>query len=108
MTNFFKKITHRNGYTKSDIKLIQEAAKKHQMEIIPLIQTFGHLEWILKLHEFKSYRDDRNLPLVISPCLNATYILFEGYFEFFSMNKIFIENMELFRSLTTNIGYASE
>lgn len=75
----FLKITHRSGYTRSDIKLIQESAKKHQLEVIPLVQTFGHLEWILKLNEFKSYRDFRNLPTVISPCFNATYVLLEGY-----------------------------
>ncbi|CAF4539694.1 unnamed protein product, partial [Rotaria sp. Silwood2] len=62
-------ISHHGAYTKSDIALIQEAAKKHGIEIIPLIQTFGHLEWILKLDRFKSYRDDLNLPMVISPYL---------------------------------------
>ncbi len=73
------------------------------MEIIPLIQTFGHLEWILKLQEFESYRDDRNYPLVISPCLNATYVLLEGYLEFLYRKKDF----EFFRSFETNTGYAS-
>jgi len=81
------KITHRAGYTRSDIKLIEESAKKHQLEIIPLVQTFGHLEWILKLNEYKSFRDNEKLPSVISPCLNATYILLEGYFEFFLIKK---------------------
>ncbi len=85
----FLKITHRAGYTKSDIKLIQESAKQHHLELIPLIQTFGHLEWILKLDEFKSYRDNINLPTVISPCINATYILLEGYDEFFNKKKNF-------------------
>ncbi len=83
----FLKTTHLAGYTKSDIQLIQDSAKKYQLEIIPLIQTFGHLEWILKLDEFKSYRDNINLPTVISPCINATYILLEGYFEFFNKKK---------------------
>ncbi|CAF1335484.1 unnamed protein product [Rotaria sp. Silwood1] len=74
-------ISHRAAYTKSDIALIQDAAKKHRIEIIPLIQTFGHLEWILKLERFKSYRDDLNLPMVISPCLNNTYILLEDLLQ---------------------------
>ena len=62
------------------MKLIQQAAKEHHMEIIPLIQTFGHLEWILKLDRFQSYRDDPRSPMVISPCLNDTYTLLQGYF----------------------------
>ncbi|CAF1178742.1 unnamed protein product [Adineta steineri] len=74
-------ITHRNGYTKLDMKLIEESAKKHQLEIIPLIQTFGHLEWILKLREYESYRDDPDLPMVISPCFNLTYVLFEDLLQ---------------------------
>ncbi|CAF1681809.1 unnamed protein product, partial [Didymodactylos carnosus] len=63
-------VVHQAGYTKSDIKLIERAAKNNEIVIMPLVQTFGHLEWILKLNQFKSYRDDANLPLVISPCLN--------------------------------------
>ena len=72
------KITHRAGYSRSDIKLIEESAKKNQLEIIPLIQTFGHLEWILKLEAYQSYRDNPQLPTVISPCVEATYVLLEG------------------------------
>ncbi|CAF1299656.1 unnamed protein product, partial [Rotaria sordida] len=41
----------------------------------------GHLEWILKLDKFKSYRDHPNLPLVISPCLNATYVLLQDLLQ---------------------------
>jgi hypothetical protein len=48
------------------IKLvIQKAAKENEIEIIPLIQTFDHLEWILKLDKFKSYRDHPNLLLAL-------------------------------------------
>ncbi|CAF3832048.1 unnamed protein product [Rotaria sordida] len=74
-------IGHQAGYTKSDIKLIEKAAKENEIEIIPLIQTFGHLEWILKLEKFKSYRDHPNLPVVISPCLNDTYILLQDLLQ---------------------------
>lgn len=77
---FSLKTTHRFAYTKSDVHLIVRSAKKHQLELIPLIQTFGHLEWILKLEEWKFYRDNPNLPTVISPCINETYILLEGKF----------------------------
>ncbi|CAF1181394.1 unnamed protein product [Adineta ricciae] len=69
--------THRYGYTKSDIQLIEQSAKRQGLDIIPLIQTFGHLEWILKLREFESYRDDPKLPTVISPCVDKTYSLLE-------------------------------
>jgi len=48
------------------------------LEVIPLIQTFGHMEWLLKLREFELYRDDLALPMVITPCLEKSYILIEG------------------------------
>ncbi|CAF1015761.1 unnamed protein product [Adineta steineri] len=69
--------THRFSYSKSDIQLIQTSAKTHQLDVIPLIQTFGHLEWLLKLQPYELYRDDLSLPMVITPCLNTTYILLE-------------------------------
>ncbi|UJR33027.1 hypothetical protein I4U23_020486 [Adineta vaga] len=73
----FVNTTHRLHYTKSDIELIQTSARSHQLEVIPLIQTFGHLEWLLKLEQLQLYRDDLNSPMVITPCLNDTYILLE-------------------------------
>ncbi len=78
----FCQTTHRFGYTKSDIELIQTAAKSHQLDIIPLIQTFGHLEWLLKLREFELFRDELASPMVITPCLSTTYILLEGNFNY--------------------------
>ena len=33
--------------------------------------------------------------MVISPCLNATYILLEGYFEIFNLIKISIFYLDL-------------
>lgn len=76
-------MTNRLAYEKSDIQAIQTAALTHQLEIIPLIQTFGHLEWLLKLQQFELYRDDLSSPMVITPCLNTTYILLEGQRRFF-------------------------
>ena len=79
------------------------AAKSHQLEIIPLVQTFGHLEWLLKLDKFELYRDDLALPMVITPCLNSTYVLLEGNI---SINLCFVHKNKhfcfYFRSFKTN------
>ena len=66
--------------------MIHTSAQNHQLEIIPLIQTFGHLEWLLKLREFELYRDDLSSPMAITPCLNASYILLEGILFFWSIS----------------------
>lgn len=45
------------AYTKDDIRKILEYAKNANLEVIPLVQTFGHLEWILKHEKFAKYRE---------------------------------------------------
>ncbi len=48
-----------NGYAykPEEIKTILGYAKKFNLEVIPLIQTFGHLEWILKHPQFAHLRE---------------------------------------------------
>lgn len=53
-----------NAYTLEEVKGILQAAKDAQLDIIPLVQTFGHLEWILKLEEFASLREHPSFPQV--------------------------------------------
>jgi len=48
-----------NAYSKNDIKTIVQEARKNNLEIIPLVQTFGHLEYVLK---HKSKVDMREVP----------------------------------------------
>ncbi|KAE9550884.1 hypothetical protein FO519_005908 [Halicephalobus sp. NKZ332] len=54
-----------NAYSIQDVETILQAAKDHRLEVIPLVQTFGHLEWILKLDEFKHLRENQRYPQVI-------------------------------------------
>uniref|UniRef100_A0AC34PUU6 Beta-N-acetylhexosaminidase n=1 Tax=Panagrolaimus sp. JU765 TaxID=591449 RepID=A0AC34PUU6_9BILA len=54
-----------NAYSVADIETILKTAKDHNLEVIPLVQTFGHLEWLLKLEEFKHLREDSRYPQVI-------------------------------------------
>ncbi len=44
----------RRGYTASEQRKIVEECRKLGLEVIPLIQTIGHLEWLLK-HEKYAY-----------------------------------------------------
>nr|CAD2141152.1 unnamed protein product [Meloidogyne enterolobii] len=54
-----------DAYTMNEVEKMLAAAKEYKFEIVPLVQTFGHLEWILKLNEFKHLRDDPLYPQVI-------------------------------------------
>lgn len=61
-----------NAYAKGDIADIIELAKKNSLVVIPLIQTFGHMEHVLKLKEFAELREVPNYPQVICPTNNKT------------------------------------
>uniref|UniRef100_A0A8L8Q118 beta-N-acetylhexosaminidase n=1 Tax=Heligmosomoides polygyrus TaxID=6339 RepID=A0A8L8Q118_HELPZ len=54
-----------NAYSIENVDYILQQAKRHHLEVIPLVQTFGHLEWILKLERFAHLREDERFPQVI-------------------------------------------
>jgi len=64
-----------NAYSLQDIETILQAAKAHHLDVIPLVQTFGHLEWILKLEEFKHLREDSRYPQVICFAAEESFTL---------------------------------
>ncbi|KAK9502167.1 hypothetical protein O3M35_012751 [Rhynocoris fuscipes] len=66
-------ISANNAYTINDIKEIIKYANQTGLEVIPLIQTFGHLEFVLKLDKFKHLREVFKYPQAICPSDNETY-----------------------------------
>ncbi|KAK0417034.1 hypothetical protein QR680_012796 [Steinernema hermaphroditum] len=64
-----KSAVNGNAYSMQHIETILKTAREHRLEVVPLVQTFGHLEWILKLEEFAHLREDPKFPQVI--CFGA-------------------------------------
>lgn len=60
-------------YTLQDISFIKAQAAANGLYIIPLVQTYGHLEWILKVKSFSHLRDHSEYPQVITQCLEESY-----------------------------------
>ncbi|CDW59171.1 Glyco hydro 20 domain containing protein [Trichuris trichiura] len=54
----------RNGdaYSADDVRMILSTADQLRLEVIPLVQTIGHLEWLLKTHKFSSFRENPQNP----------------------------------------------
>ena len=50
-----------------EIAALLQAAKDNNLGVIPLIQTFGHLEFVLKLEQFKNLREEPSYPQSLCP-----------------------------------------
>eukprot|EP00111_Clytia_hemisphaerica_P002382 TCONS_00006804-protein len=55
------------AYSSDDLKLLQEATKLEGMDYIPLLQSFGHVEFILKHHQFEHLREASINPMSLCP-----------------------------------------
>ena len=54
------------------LEIIQLCAK-YEFELIPLVQSFGHLEFVLKLHKFRHLREVDKYPTAVCPSNNASF-----------------------------------
>ncbi|XP_065349137.1 hexosaminidase D-like [Cloeon dipterum] len=64
-----------NCYSQADIREIVNLAEKNRLEVIPLVQTFGHLEFLLKLRPHSKLRENYRYPQAICPSHNKTFPL---------------------------------
>lgn len=67
-----KNISALNAYTPEEIQYINDLAFQYKLEVIPLLQTFGHLEFLLKLEDFSELREVPEYPQVICPTHEKT------------------------------------
>ncbi|XP_014241862.1 hexosaminidase D-like isoform X2 [Cimex lectularius] len=86
-------VSAKNAYSKNDIADILTMANKSSLEIIPLIQTFGHLEFVLKLEKYMHLREVNKYPQAICPSkeqslevlknmIDDVMLMHKGYIEY--------------------------
>lgn len=76
-----KDVAALNHYNKSDLYNFLITSKQLGLEVIPLVQTFGHMEFILKHGQFANLRDSPQMPESICPCHEHTMNLIEKYID---------------------------
>jgi len=70
-----RNISAGNAYTLQEVRSLLNLAKGLEMEVIPLVQTFGHLEFVLKLAEFRHLRELDSFPQEICPSKEDAFLL---------------------------------
>ena len=63
---------HKAHYSLEEVKDFVAYCENLGLEVIPLVQTFGHLEFVLKHEEFSYLRDVEEMPESICPCHEDT------------------------------------
>ncbi|XP_046667471.1 hexosaminidase D-like [Homalodisca vitripennis] len=70
-------ISAKNAYTQQQIIELVSWAQHLGLEVIPLIQTFGHMEFVLKLPEFRHLRELDTFPQEVCPRASGTLDLLQ-------------------------------
>ncbi|XP_023412523.1 hexosaminidase D isoform X2 [Loxodonta africana] len=62
-----KLLRAKHAYSPSEIREILHLARQNELEVIPLVQTFGHMEFVLKHDAFAHLREVAIFPNTLNP-----------------------------------------
>lgn len=72
---------HKEAWTKEQLSRFLKTARDHFIEIIPLQQSFGHLEYALKLPQYRGLRETLAAPGEMCPLRDDAYELAASLIE---------------------------
>ncbi|XP_059486138.1 hexosaminidase D-like isoform X2 [Neocloeon triangulifer] len=67
------KVAATNHYSTAEVTQILQKCKELGLEVIPLVQTFGHLEFVLKIEQFSNLREVAEIPQALCPSKNSSF-----------------------------------
>ncbi len=82
--------------SKEDLKAIVDCARKHHMEVVPLVQSLGHSEWAFKNNQNLDIAEDPSHPYAFCPSNPK-------YYDF--IFKIYQEALDIFHPKVFHIGH---
>lgn len=66
------KIKAGNAYSRTELEDLIRFASANDLEVIPLVQTFGHVEFALKTEPFANLREVPESPQALCPSNNSS------------------------------------
>ncbi len=63
-----RRAVHRDAWTLLQVRQFVAKARSRRIQIIPLIQCFGHLEFVLRLPQFRHLTENPEHPSELCPC----------------------------------------
>lgn len=84
------------GMDKSGARAVADEARRQNIEVIPLVNTFGHSEWLLQSDLMKKYRENPDMAFAYDPSNLEVYKICE---------RIYDEAIALFHPRTIHIGH---
>ncbi|KAK6635571.1 hypothetical protein RUM44_000824 [Polyplax serrata] len=72
-----EEISAHNAYTLENIAQFLRTAESYNMTVIPLVQTYGHMEFVMKSEKFQDLREIPDIPEVICPSHELTHTILQ-------------------------------
>ncbi len=63
-----RRAVHRDAWTAEQVRTFVEEAARRKIQVIPLIQCFGHLEFVLHLPAYRHLAENPEAPSELCPC----------------------------------------
>jgi len=100
--------TYRPGYELREWQRIWEKCQELKLEIVPLVQTHGHLEWLLKRDEYSKWRENGCLNEICPQNQEANKQILKWLDEVCEMHQVYSKYIHVGGDETWNLATCPE